>query len=386
MPVTTSTARVAGVALLTLLVATGCGRDLSAAQPTGTAPPPAPVGIVVAEPTPTIVASELPGRLEPTRIAEVRARVPGIVQKRVFREGSEVKAGQLLFRIDPAPLQADLAAADASLQRAEAALALARAEVARFEPLVKANAISRQQFDNALAQQKLAQADVAAMRAARDRARLNLGYATVGAPISGRIGRALVTEGALVGQGEPTPMATIQQLDPIYVDFTQPATELARLRKAFESGSVERVAGESARVALVLDDGTEHPATGKLLFSDVTVDPGTGQVTLRAEFPNPDRSLLPGMYVRVRLEQGVDRQAIRLPRQAIQRSSDGGAWVWVVGDGDVPAQRTVTTGATVGDELIVRDGLKPGDRVVVEGFQKIRPGAPVSAEPWVARS
>src|SRR5690606_16790191 len=198
---------------------------------------------------------------------------------------------------------------------------LARAEVARFEPLVKANAISRQQFDNALAQQKLAQADVAAMRAARDRARLNLGYATVGAPISGRIGRALVTEGALVGQGEPTPMATIQQLDPIYVDFTQPATELARLRKAFESGSVERVAGESARVALALDDGSEHPATGKLLFSDVTVDPGTGQVTLRAEFPNPDRSLLPGMYVRVRLEQGVDRQAIRLPRQAVQRSS-----------------------------------------------------------------
>lgn len=385
MPVTSSTARVAGVALLTLLVATGCGRDLSAAQPAGAAPPPAPVAIVVAEPKPTTVSSELPGRLEPTRIAEVRARVPGIVQKRVFREGSEVKAGQLLFRIDPAPLQADLAAADASLQRAEAALALARAEVARFEPLVKANAISRQQFDNALAQQKLAQADVAAMRAARDRARLNLGYATVGAPISGRIGRALVTEGALVGQGEPTPMATIQQLDPIYVDFTQPATELARLRKAFESGSVERVAGASARVALVLDDGSEHPATGKLLFSDVTVDPGTGQVTLRAEFPNPDRSLLPGMYVRVRLEQGVDRQAIRLPRQAVQRSSDGGAWVWVVGDGDVPAQRTVTTGATVGDELIVREGLKPGDRVVVEGFQKIRPGAPVSAEPWVAR-
>lgn len=365
------------------LATTGCGPAPSVAgQGAGGAPPPAPVGIVVVEPAPVALVSELPGRIEPTRVAEVRARVAGIVQQRAFREGSDVKAGQLLFRIDPAPLQADLAAAEASLKRAEAALGLAGAEAARFAPLVEAKAISRQQYDQALAQHKLAQADLASARAARDRARLNLGYATVTAPIAGRIGRALVTEGALVGQGEPTPMATIQQLDPIYVDFTQPATELARLRKAFASGSVEKVTGEQARVALVLDDSTEHPAPGRLLFSEATVDRNTGQVTLRAEFPNPDRTLLPGMYVRVRLEQGLDRRAIRLPRQAIQRESDGGAWVWVIGEGELPSQRSIVTGATLGDDQLVREGLKPGERVVVEGFQKIRPGAPVTAAIW----
>lgn len=375
--------RVLALTALCAIAIAGCDRVApSAVAAGGGAPPPAPVSVVVAQPQPVTISSELPGRLEPTRIAEVRARVPGIVEQRVFREGSEVKAGQVLFRIDPAPLRADLAAAEANLQRGLAAFELAQAEVRRFAPLVKANAISRQQYDNAVAQQKLAQAEVAALRAARDRAKLNLGYATVSAPIAGRVGKALVTEGALVGQGEPTPLATIQQVHPIYADFTQPATEIARLRRAFESGEVRKVEGEAARVVLVLDDGSEYPLGGKLLFSDLSVDRNTGQVTLRAEFPNPERVLLPGMYVRVRLEQGVDERAIRVPQQAIQRGSDGGASVWVVGDGDVPELRPVVTGPTSGDLLIVREGLKAGDRVIVEGFQKLRPGAPVKPEPW----
>lgn len=375
--------RLLAAALLGVTVLAGCDRVApSAVAAGGGAPPPPPVSIVVVQPAPATISSELPGRLEPTRIAEVRARVPGIVEQRAFREGSEVKAGQVLFRIDSAPLKADLAAADANLQRAQAALELARAEVRRFAPLVEANAISRQQYDNAVAQQKLAQADVAALRAARDRAKLNLGYATVSAPIAGRIGKALVSEGALVGQGEPTPMATIQQVHPIFADFTQPATEIARLRRAFESGEVKQVQGDTARVVLVLDDGSDYGLPGKLLFSDLSVDRSTGQVTLRAEFPNPDRVLLPGMYVRVRLEQGVDERAIRVPQQAVQRGSDGGASVWVVGEADIPALQPIVTGPTVGDTLIVREGLKAGDRVVVEGFQKLRPGAPVKPEPW----
>lgn len=357
------------------------GNDPSAAAGAGAPPPPA-VGVVSVTPQRTPIVSELPGRVDSTRIAEVRARVPGVVLQRVFREGSDVKAGELLFRIDPAPLQADLDNAQAALQRAEAALYQARVQAERYEPLVKANAISKQEYDNAVAAQKLAQADVAAAQAAAQRARLNLGYATVTAPIAGRIGRALVTEGALVGQGEATPMARIQQLNPIYVDFTQPVSELARLRAAFEAGSVKQLSGKQARITVLLDDGTEYPQAGRLLFSDVSVDRTTGQVSLRAEFPNPRQLLLPGMYVRVRLEQGVNEQALRVPQQAVQRAADGGASVLVVGAGGQIEQRKVKTGSAFGDEWIVNEGLKPGETVVVEGFQKIRPGAPVQPVPW----
>lgn len=370
-----------GLAFAVLLAVAGCNSGQQAGPGAG-GPPPAPVGVIQVSPRPTAVVSELPGRLDATRVAEVRARVAGVVLQRAFREGSDVKAGQLLFKIDPAPLQADLAAASAALQRAEASLELARVQAARYEPLVKANAVSRQEYDNAVASEKLAQAEVAAQRAARDRARLNLGYATVTAPIAGRIGRPLVTEGALVGQGESTPMARIQQIDPIYADFTQPVTELARLRKAFESGEMTRADGAGARVTLVLDDGSEYPLPGRLLFSDAEVDRNTGQVTLRAQFPNPERRLLPGMYVRVRLEQGVEQQALRVPQQAVQRSADGGGSVWVLGPDNKPVQRPVKTGAAVGDEWIVREGLKPGETVIVEGFQKIQPGAPVQPAPW----
>lgn len=380
---TPSLRKVAIVLAVTLGFAAGCSNEPAGANAAaGAAPPPAPVGVVTVAQAPITVSSELPGRLDATRIAEVRARVAGVVLERAFREGSDVRAGQLLFRIDPAPLRAALAAAEANLQRAEAQLGIARVQVDRYGPLVEANAVSRQEYDNAVAALKLAQADVAAQRAARERARLDLGYATVTAPISGRIGRALVTEGALVGQGEPTPMATIQQLDPIYADFTQPVAELERLRRAFESGELARADRDTARVALVLDDGTEYPQAGRLLFSDVTVDRSSGQVTLRAQFPNPQRRLLPGMYVRVRLEQGVDERAIRIPQQAVQRSADGSSTVWVVGADNKPEQRPVKTGAAVGDEWIVRDGLKVGDTVIVEGFQKLQPGAPVQPVPW----
>ncbi len=242
--------------------------------------------------------------------------------------------------------------------------------------------MSRQEYDNAAAALKLADAEVAAQRAARDRARLNLGYATVNAPIAGRVGRALVTEGALVGQGEATPMARIQQVDPIHADFTQPASELARLREAFERGEISAAGDAAGRVKLVLDDGTEYPLPGTLLFSDAEVDRSSGQVTMRARFANPERRLLPGMYVRVRLEQGVEQGALRVPQQAVQRSTDGGASVWVLDAENKPVPRPVKTGAAVGDEWVVREGLKAGDTVVVEGFQKMRPGAPVQPTPW----
>ena len=371
---------IAGIAASAAFLTACGGQDPAAAA--GGAPPPAPVGVVQLAPQSTPVASELPGRIDATRVAEVRARVAGVVLERRFREGSDVKAGEVLFRIDPAPMQAELAAASASLQRAEAARALAKLTADRYAPLVKANAVSREEYDNALASLKLADAEVAAARAARDRARLNLEYATVTAPISGRIGRALVTEGALVGQGEATPMARIQRLDPVYADFTQPASELARLRAAFERGDLSRANDRAARVTVLLDDGSAYPLPGELLFSDAEVDRATGQVTLRASIPNPEQRLLPGMYVRVRLEQGVREGALRVPQQAVQRSSDGGASVWVLDPSNQPVPRAIRTGAAVGDEWVVEDGLKAGDTVVVEGFQKIRPGAPVQPTPW----
>lgn len=381
MPPLSAAGRIASLLVCAVLVA-GCGADGNAAAPPD-APPPASVGVVQVQPQPTVVASELPGRVEATRVAEVRARIAGIVLERVFREGSDVKAGQVLFRIDPAPLQAELESANARMSRAEAALQQARAQAERYAPLVEANAVSRQEYDDTVAAQKVAQADLAAARAAVRRARLDLGYATVVAPISGRVGRALVTEGALVGQGEATPMATIQQLEPIYVNFTQPVAELARLRKALESGDVQRADGAAA-ATLLLDGGVEYGHRGRLLFSDVTVDPGTGHVTLRAEFPNDGKRLLPGMYVRVRLEQGLDARALRVPQQAIQRRPDGTSAVWLVDAQNQAVQRPVKTGASVGDEWIVTEGLMPGDTVIVDGIQKIRPGAAVQPTPWHA--
>ncbi|HVL76119.1 MAG TPA: efflux RND transporter periplasmic adaptor subunit [Noviherbaspirillum sp.] len=374
---------VAFLAVFALAQLSACGeRSAHAqAQAPGGAPPPMEVPVVTVAPERISVTDELPGRLEATRVAQVRARVPGIVQKRVFREGSEVKAGEVLFRVDAGPYQASLNSAEAALAKAEANLAQANLKVQRFKPLVETNAISKQEFDDAQTAQKQAAADVAAAKAARESARLNLGYATVTAPIAGRIGRALVTEGALVGQGEATPLAVIQQLDPIYVNITQSAAEALQLRRAMANGQLQAMGKGGAKVTIVTEDGQEYPHAGKLLFSDLTVDQSSGAITLRAEVPNPDHFLLPGMYVRARVEQAVNEKAIAVPQQAVQRDVNGAA-VFVVGAGDKVELRPVKTDAARNNMWIISEGLQPGDRVIVEGFQKLGPGAPVKPVPW----
>lgn len=368
-------------ATLALMALSACGDKKPDAQAAPAAMPPPEVSVVTVAPERLAITNELPGRVEATRTAQVRARVPGIVQKRLFTEGSDVKAGTVLFRIDPASLQAALSNVQAAGARAEANLAQATLKVNRYRPLVQTNAISRQEFDDALAAQKQAQADLAAARASQQTASLNLGYATVTAPISGRIGRAQVTEGALVGQGEATPLATIQQLDPIYINLTQSSSELLRLRQAMSAGKLKTVGRDQASVSLVTEDGTPYPQTGKLLFSDLAVDQSSGAVTLRAEFPNPDRFLLPGMYVRARLEQAVNESAITVPQQAVQRDNNGASVMTVGADGKV-APRPIRTGSVQGDKWVVTEGLKEGDVVIVEGLQKVQPGAAVKPVPW----
>ena len=327
--------------------------------------------------------TELPGRLEASRVAQVRARAAGILQQRLFKEGSDVKAGQPLFAIDAAPYRALVDSAQAQQARAEAVLGQATVLAERYKPLVEANAISKQDYANAVAAQKTAEADVAAARAAVQSARINLGYTAVSAPIAGRIGRTLVTEGSLVGQGEATQLAVIQQINPMYVNFTQSTTEVLRLRKALASGQLQRAGGnDAARVRVVLDDGSEYAQTGKLLFSDLTVDSTSGQVTLRAELPNPDGLLLPGMYVRVRLQQAEMAGAVLLPQQAVTRGSNGDT-VLVVGADNKPAPRSIKISQAQGNQWLVTDGLKPGEQVIVAGFQKMFvPGAPVKPVPW----
>ena len=348
--------------------------------------PPPEVGVVTVQPGEVGLLTELPGRLEASRIAQVRARVAGIVQKRLFREGSDVKAGQALFKIDAAPYAAALQTAQATLARAEAGLSQSAALARRYKPLLAANAVSQQEYANAVAAQQASDADVAAARAAITTAQINLKYASVAAPISGRIGRALVTEGALVGQGEATPLAVIQQTNPLYVNFTQSAAQVMDLRRAMEEGRLKRASGsEAAVVHLVLEDGTEYGEPAKLLFSDLTVDASTGQITLRAEVPNPGMHLLPGLYVRVRLEQAQASNAVLLPQQAVTRSA-GGDSVLVVGADGKTTPRNVKLGGQQNGNWVVLDGLKKGEQVVVDGFQKIRGTAPVKAVPWTPPS
>jgi len=358
------------------LALAGCGEQEQAQQ--GGA---LPVGAVTVQPERAPITSNLPGRVEAVRDAQIRARVTGIVQKIAFRQGGDVKAGELLFKIDPAPSKAAYDQAAAQLKQAQADLYAARQLAERYGPLVKANAVSRQEYDNAVAASRQAEAAVAAAQAALTNAKINLGYTDVVSPIDGRIGQPLVTEGALVEATSATQMALVQQLDPIYVDFSQSTAELARLRKAFAAGSLQRVGEDAARAQVVLEDGSVYEHDGKLLFTGITVDPGTGQVVLRAEFPNPDLVLLPGMYVRVRLEEGVNEQALLVPQQALQRTADGMQTLMLVRDGKV-APAPVSTGAVVGSRIVVTQGLNAGDVVIVEGFQKIRPGAPVQAVPW----
>ncbi len=369
------------LALSALLAACGPGTSPPAGPPG--AMPPAEVGVVTVKPGDVGLITELPGRLEASRVAQVRARAAGILQKRLFVEGSDVKAGQPLFEIDAGPYQAAFASAQASQARAEANLMQASAQAERYKPLVAEQAVSQQEFVNAQAAQKQAEADVASAKAAVQTARINLAYASVTAPISGRIGRSLVTEGALVGQGEATPLAVIQQIDPLYVNFTQSAGEVIALRRAMESGQFKRAGAQAASVRVLLDDGSEVPRPGKLLFSDLTVDATTGQIMLRAELPNPGGRLLPGLYVRVRLEQAQASNAVTLPQQAVTRSPQGDS-VMVVGTDGKVKPRPVKIGNQQAGQWVILDGLKPGEQVMVDGFQKLRGDAPVKPVPWMA--
>jgi len=382
-----------GIPGLLILTLAGCGQKPAGAGagpggfgPGGSGGPPPEVSVVELRAESLTLTTELPGRLDPVRVAEVRARVPGIILKRLFEEGSDVKAGEVLLQIDPAPFQATLDSAKANLAKAEANYKKAQAKENRYKPLVEYNAVSKQDYDDAVAAAQQGEADVLAAKAAVETASLNLGYATVTAPITGRIGRAKVTEGALVGQAEATPLATIQQMDPIYFDFTQSSTEVLKLRRMLESGKLKSLAPGEAKVTLLLEDGTVYPHPGKLLFSDISVDPTTGMITLRALLPNPDHLLLPGMFARGRLEQAVETAALMVPQRSVMRGPNGLATVLVVNADNKVEARPIQTQSAQGDKWIVSSGLKPGERVVVEGLQKAIPGTEVVPVPFVQPS
>ena len=340
------------------------------------------VSVVTVKPQARAMVRELPGRIAPTRVSDVRPRVSGIVVQRLFHQGSEVKAGDTLYNIDPRPFEVEVQSSEAALARARATLEQASQHANRIATLTSQRAAPEAKNEEAIASLRQAEADLAGRKADVARARLNLDYATIRAPIDGVVGAALVSEGALVVQNETASLATIQQLDPIYADFTQSVTELNHLRRALESGELDRISQDAMKVRLVLDDGAVYPLTGKLLFSEAKVDAHTGQVTLRGEFPNPKRELLPGMYVRVQIEQGIDSDAIAVPQQAIQRNVGGGSEVFVVKDDNLVAVQPVRTGGVQDGQWLVTEGLKAGDRVVVEGFQKFAAGDKVRPRAW----
>jgi membrane fusion protein (multidrug efflux system) len=372
------------VGLICLPLVAACSESKSSAN--SPAMPPATVSVVEVKAEPVPIINDLPGRIAPTRIAEVRPRVSGIIQQRVFEQGSLVKEGDVLYRIDPAPFRVQVESAKATLQRATAAQLLARQQADRQKELRQRNISSVQDLDNAIAALAQADADVAVAKAGLDAAMLNLQYADVKAPISGRIGRALITEGALVSADGTTNLATIQQLDPVYADFTQSSHDLMSLKQALARGLLKSPAAGEASVKLLFDDGTQYKQPGRLLFSESTVDETTGQITMRAEFPNPEGDLLPGMYVRILIEQGVEQAALTVPEQAVQRDTSGQAELYVVGKDNVAELRKVQLGRTTGNQVVVAGGLKAGERVVVEGFQKIRPGVAVKEEEWKPKS
>ena len=346
----------------------GCGRQ--SAGPggyPGAAGPPPEVGIVTMKPQSLPMTVELPGRIDPVQIAQVRARVDGIVLRQEFIQGSDVKAGQVLYQIDPAPYKATLDSAKANLMQAQQL-------VERYRPLVGINAVSKQNYDAAVAA-------AAQAKAAQEIAAINLGYCTVTAPISGRIGAALVTQGALVSQAAATEMAVIQQMDPIYFDFTESSTEYLKLRQEMEAGQLKSLEPGTAKVTLILPDGTTYPHPGKLLFSDVTVDPTSGMITLRSEFPNPNELLLPGMFAMGRLEQAVSPETLLVPQPAVIIGPGGAASVMLLTATNSVVPQPIQIGSAVGSDWEVKSGLKAGDRVIVDGLQKVRPGMTVKPAP-----
>lgn len=376
-PKSISRALIISASLLAAISLAACGDKDSAqkapAAGAAQAKPPE-VGVVTVELQNVPIVSDLPGRLEASRVAQVRARAAGILLKRVFKEGSDVKAGQVLFEIDNSPYKASLQSAQASLAQAQANLVQASSTARRYKPLVEANAISRQDYDTAVANEKAAQAQVAAAKATVTNANINLGYAAVTAPISGRIGRALVTEGALVGQGDATQLAVIQQINPLYVNVSQSSSELLKMREALANGKLSKDGENAAKVKVYTEDGREYAHTGRLLFTDLTVDQTTGQVSVRAEVPNPDQMLLPGMYVRVHLEQAQVLDAAVIPQQAVTRN-DKGNFVMIVADDGSVAPRPVQISQSQGSNWIVTSGLKNGEKVMVDGLIKVGMGA-----------
>ncbi|EAT5999724.1 multidrug efflux RND transporter periplasmic adaptor subunit AcrA [Salmonella enterica subsp. enterica serovar Dublin] len=337
------------------------------------------VGVVTLKTEPLQITTELPGRTVAYRIAEVRPQVSGIILKRNFVEGSDIEAGVSLYQIDPATYQATYDSAKGDLAKAQAAANIAELTVKRYQKLLGTQYISKQEYDQALADAQQATAAVVAAKAAVETARINLAYTKVTSPISGRIGKSSVTEGALVQNGQASALATVQQLDPIYVDVTQSSNDFLRLKQELANGSLKQENGK-AKVDLVTSDGIKFPQSGTLEFSDVTVDQTTGSITLRAIFPNPDHTLLPGMFVRARLQEGTKPTALLVPQQGVTRTPRGDATVLVVGADNKVETRQIVASQAIGDKWLVTDGLKAGDRVVVSGLQKVRPGAQVKVQ------
>jgi len=369
---------VALVVLSIVFLPAGCDRQQQSSPPTAVPE----VLVVTVQPQSVVLTTELPGRTSAFRIAEIRPQISGLIQKRLFTEGSNIKAGQVLYQIDPAPFQAVLDNAQAGLGKAEANLPAIRLRAERYREVLADKAVSQQDYDDVAAALKQAQAEIEYWKAQVETARINLGYTRVIAPIFGRIGRSSVTDGALVTAYQPTALATIQQLNPIYVDVPQSTTDLLRLKRHLKDGRLNHDENNPNTVRLILEDDTSYPLEGMLQFSDVTVDPTTGSVILRVVFPNPEGILLPGMFVRTLIKEGVNEQAILIPQQGVSRDHKGNPVSLVVDSEDKVGQRMLTLDRAIGDKWFVSEGLAPGDRVIVEGMQMLRPGTAVKAVPF----
>ncbi|AZQ85992.1 efflux RND transporter periplasmic adaptor subunit [Colwellia sp. Arc7-635] len=372
--------RIALLVLSTLVASialTGC--DLAAEQSQVSAPRAMPVGVVTLKSQALTLKKELPGRINAFQIAEIRPQVSGIVQARLFTEGKQVEQGQALYQINPATFKAELAASEAAVAKAQASIASTKAKAARFSELLKIKAVSQQDFDEADATYKQANAELLTAKAQLQSAQINLDYSHVSSPISGQISKSSVTVGALVSANQSTALATVTQLDPIYVDLTQSSNELTRLKKAIASGALTVDSTSQTDVELIMEDGSIYPHKGTLQFSEVTVDPSTGSVTLRAKFPNPEKLLLPGMYARASIIEGVKADAVLVPQRGVSRNSKGEPTAMVVSKDNKVESRVLTVDRTVGSNWLVTSGLADGDKLIVEGLQKIRPGAPVVA-------
>jgi membrane fusion protein, multidrug efflux system len=380
--------RLPGKSIVALCAATMAGGLVSCSKKDA-APPqrPAPEVSVLTVGTESVpLVTELPGRINAMREAQVRARATGILLKRLFEEGANVKEGDVLFQIDPAPTQAALNSAQAALVKTEAILKEAKARVNRYKELVEINAVSRQVYDEAVAALGQNEAELQANKAAIETAQLNLGYAKVTAPISGRIGKALVTEGALVSATEATQLAVIRQLDPVYFDFTQSSAEVLRLKRAMEAGAIQSVAPGEAKVTLILEDGTSYAHPGKLLFTDIAVDPTTAMITLRAQFPNPENHLMAGMFARAQLVEGIKTNAVTIPQRTIGRGAAGSSTVLIVNAENKVELRNIEIDRAIGNKVVVAKGLKAGERILVEGSQKAPPGSVVKPVPFAAET